>query len=479
MSRRGAGLSLLITLALLLQLAAGVGLAYVAGFSQVSAALGNIRWVWLFALVGALFVSFAGYYCAYQGIFRVEEGPTLSRRHMRAVVVAGFGGFFAHGRGALDQYALEAAGASRRDAQVRATALAGLEHGVLAVGVCGAAIAVLASGLAQPSADTTVPWAIIPVPGFLVAFWAAGRYRAKFRDHAGWRGVLAAFLDSVYLIRVLFLRPYRWAPALLGMALFWAAEAFAAWAALAALGVEMSVAALIVGFGTGMVFTRRTGPLGGAGVLVLVLPPALWYSGAPLAAAVAGVFIYQVLFLWLPMPVALTLLPTLRAMGVQRGPLAVHHEAGITDYGRQQAQLPSQPAPVAVPHRALGSPGLSRPGRASGERRRRSHAQSTDQGREDLSGTPRPRRKQGESGPDRECSCRQLSQPGGAQRRQERLLRRLGQAGPAQAGQGDRHQGPLHDDQGRADQGPQKSLNHPVAGAAGRMHRQPAPGRQT
>jgi hypothetical protein len=53
MSRCGAGLSLLIALAVLLQLAAGVGLAYVAGFSQAAAALGNIRWVWLFALVGA------------------------------------------------------------------------------------------------------------------------------------------------------------------------------------------------------------------------------------------------------------------------------------------------------------------------------------------------------------------------------------------------------------------------------------------
>ncbi len=110
MSRRGAELSLLIALAVLLQLAAGVGLAYVAGFSQVSAALGNIHLVWLFALVGALFVSFAGYYCAYRGIFRVEGGPTLSRRHMYAVVVAGFGGFFAHGRGALDQYALRGGG---------------------------------------------------------------------------------------------------------------------------------------------------------------------------------------------------------------------------------------------------------------------------------------------------------------------------------------------------------------------------------
>jgi hypothetical protein len=114
----------------------------------------------------------------------------------------------------------------------------------------------------------------------------------------------------------------------------------------------MSVAALIVGYGTGMVFTRRTGPLGGAGVLVLVLPPALWYSGAPLAAAVAGVFIYQVLFLWLPMPAALALLPTLRAMGEQREPLAVPRQAGVTDHGRRQAHLPSQPAPVAAPRRA-------------------------------------------------------------------------------------------------------------------------------
>jgi len=49
--------------------------------------------------------------------------------------------------------------------------------------------------------------------------------------------------------------------------------------------------------------------------LSLVLPPALWCSGAPLAAAVAGVFAYQVLSLWLPLPVALAFLPTLRAMG--------------------------------------------------------------------------------------------------------------------------------------------------------------------
>jgi len=37
-------------------------------------------------------------------------------------------------------------------------------------------------------------------------------------------------------------------------------------------GFRMNAAALFVGFATGMVFTRRTGPLAGAGVLALVLP---------------------------------------------------------------------------------------------------------------------------------------------------------------------------------------------------------------
>lgn len=313
--RRGAELSLLITLAALLQLAAGAGLAYVAGFSGVRAALGDFRAIWLVPLAGALVLSFAGYYLAYRGIFRVEGGPALSGRRMLAVVAAGFHGLLAHGRGGLDQYALEAAGAGQREAKVRAAGLAGLEHGVLAIGGCGAAIAVLASGAAQPPADFTVPWAVIPVPGFLLAFWAAERYRDRFRGRSGWRGAAGTFLDAVHLVRELFIRPWPWASALFGMALFWAAEAFAAWSALAAFGVRMNAAALMVGFGTGMVFTRRTGPLGGAGILALVLPPCLWYSGAPFAAAVAGMFAYQVLFLWLPLPGALALLPVLREMG--------------------------------------------------------------------------------------------------------------------------------------------------------------------
>src|SRR5438477_9771601 len=95
--RRGSVLAMLAGVSILLELAAGTGLAYIAGWSQMRAALGDFAGIRLIALVGALLVSFVGYHYAYQGIFRVEGGPTLPRRQMRAVVAAGFGGFLAHG----------------------------------------------------------------------------------------------------------------------------------------------------------------------------------------------------------------------------------------------------------------------------------------------------------------------------------------------------------------------------------------------
>jgi hypothetical protein len=318
LERPGAELALLIALAALLELAAGVGLAYVAGFGKVRDALSGFDWVWLTVLVSALAASLGGYFFGYRGIHRVEDGPVLSGRQMHAVVAAGFGGFLAHGGGALDKCALQAAGASEDEARVRVAGLGGLEYAVLSFGGCAAAIVILVSGLGAPPTDFTLPWAVIPVPGMLLGFWFAERYRDRFYGRRGWRGATGTFLEAIHLIRELFIRPWRWAWAPFGMALFWAADAFAVWAGLAAFGFRMDAASLIVGYATGMVFTRRTGPLAGAGILALVLPLSLWYCGAPLAVAVAGVFAYRVLALWLPMPAALAFLPTLRTMGEQQ-----------------------------------------------------------------------------------------------------------------------------------------------------------------
>ena len=174
---------------------------------------------------------------------------------------------------------------------------------------------------------------MLPIPGFLIAFWAAERYKRRFGDKPGWRGKLGTFLDSIHLIRELFVQPGRWGFALAGMALYWAADAFATWAGLAAFGLQMNVAAMFVGFATGMVFTRRTGPLAGAGILALVMPLTIWVAGAPLTVAIVGVFAYRILALCLPLPASLAVLPTLRNMG--------QHE---TARAQRIASKPSEPA---------------------------------------------------------------------------------------------------------------------------------------
>jgi len=88
----------------------------------------------------------------------------------------------------------------------------------------------------------------------------------------------------VLLIRTLFARPVRHRGAIRGMAVFWAGDALAVWSALAAFGLLMNGAALIVRCCTGRVFTRRTAPVAGSGTLTLILPrPAA--SGAAVPGA--------------------------------------------------------------------------------------------------------------------------------------------------------------------------------------------------
>jgi uncharacterized membrane protein YbhN (UPF0104 family) len=299
----------------LLQLAGGAGSAYLAGFSAVDRALGSFDWPYLVALVEALGLSFVGYYFACRGVYRVEGGPDLRRRQMRSVVTAGFGGFLAHGGAAVDHYALQAAGANERDAKVGITAQDGLEHGVLSnIGEI-AAILLLVKGATTPPLDFTVPWAVVPLLGFLIAFWLAERNRHRLRQASGWRAKIGIFLDAIHLVRELFRRPLRHGPALAGMTVFWLAEMATAWLGLAAFGYHMAVREFIVGFGTGMVFTRRTGPFAGAGVLELVLPLTIWASGAPFAVAVLGMFTYRVVSVRLPMPFALQSPPAVRHIG--------------------------------------------------------------------------------------------------------------------------------------------------------------------
>jgi len=314
-------LGLLIVLAVILELAAGAGLAAVAGFHHVRHVMGHVVWAWLPALCAALGVSFAGYYYAYRAIVAVGGRQRLSREQLLAVAAAGFGGVLANNGGNLDHYALQAAGADEAEAKLRVAALGGLEYGGMAIGGCVAAVVVLVAGGNVPP-DVTIPWALLPLPGFLAGFWLAERYQHLPVDAPAWRGRIGRLLAAIRLIRHLFAHPLRWGWAWASMTVFWVADAFAVWAGLALFGYRMNGPALFVGVATGWVFTRRIGPLAGAGVLMAVLPVTIWYCGAPFAIAVAGVFAYRVLAFWLPLPVSLAALPTLRMMSAPAQPPA-------------------------------------------------------------------------------------------------------------------------------------------------------------
>lgn len=153
------------------------------------------------------------------------------------------------------------------------------------------------------------------MPGFLVAFWLAGRYGARLPTAgSAWRRAVGVCVDCVTLVRHLFTAAFKPPPAVWGMAVFWIGEMAAVWAGMAAFGYRMAPAQLVLGVGTGMVFTRRTGPLAGAGVLILTLSSSIYYGGAPLAVALPGVFAYRVLSVWLPIPQAVSQLPRLREL---------------------------------------------------------------------------------------------------------------------------------------------------------------------
>jgi uncharacterized membrane protein YbhN (UPF0104 family) len=73
----------------------------------------------------------------------------------------------------------------------------------------------------------------------------------------------------------------------------------------------------VVAYSIGYALTRRSAPLGGAGLIETALPLTLWGSGAPLAAAISGVLAYRVFNLWAPMPAAFASLPRLRTVGAR------------------------------------------------------------------------------------------------------------------------------------------------------------------
>jgi uncharacterized membrane protein YbhN (UPF0104 family) len=297
----------LVVVAALLAAGADFGLSWVVGWPQIWHHLSEVvRWEWLGIAVAGEVVAYVGYMLAYREVARVEDGAELDLPHLAALVATGFGVFAAAGG-----FALERAGLERKEARRRVLGLGALEYAVLGPAAAVAAGLILVRG-GKAGPALTLPWLVGVPAGFALAFSVLG-YRDRWERRGGWRSRLAGALDGVDVLRLLGAKPLKYGLAFAGCALYWLGDIFCLWAALHAFQSRTPVTALVLGYATGYALTRRTLPLGGAGVVEALLPFSLGWVGIPLAPALLAVVSYRIINLWLPMAPALAGLPALRS----------------------------------------------------------------------------------------------------------------------------------------------------------------------
>jgi uncharacterized membrane protein YbhN (UPF0104 family) len=285
-----------------LGLACGALLAdsWIAGFDKIADVLLAPDWNWLPAAVGGEVAAYLGYTLAYREIVRVERGPHLGLRQAAALVTSGFGVFMARGGFAADLEALGEHCEDERDARIRVLGLGALEWAVLAPAACISALYLIFRGWkVQPG--LTLPWAVAVPLGFVAAFFAL-RHRARFAGGAGWRAPLDHALHAIHVLKRLVELPRdHGVPAFLGMTLYWVGDIFVLWACLRVfLGHTPSLPAVVLGYATGYALTRRSLPLGGAGVTEAFLTFSLHWVGQPVAPSLAAVVVYRVFNFVLP-----------------------------------------------------------------------------------------------------------------------------------------------------------------------------------
>ena len=110
----------------------------------------------------------------------------------------------------------------------------------------------------------------------------------------GWKyASIRIALGSVSASIITSQSPRAWAAAWLGTALYWAADIGAFYGGLRTFGLDPSVGRVIIAYATGYAATRRSLPLGGAGITEFLMSYALYWVREPLAPALAAVVAYR------------------------------------------------------------------------------------------------------------------------------------------------------------------------------------------
>jgi uncharacterized membrane protein YbhN (UPF0104 family) len=267
-------------------------IAHVTGADAIGRAFDDFHPGWIVLIAGAELLTYPAYMLAYRSIAGVHGHAPLALPLVARVVVAGFGPFALSGGFGLDKETLHALDADERSARVRVVALGTLEWAVLAPTTCVVAIILLATG-ADILPSLLWPWALAVPAGLGFGLWASRPDRGLSHLGGKRREWLAQTLEGVGVLHQLIGGPRIYWGAWLGTAVYWAADIAAFYGGLRTFGLDPGVGKVIIAYATGYAATRRSLPLGGAGVTEVLMTYSLYWVREPLAPALAAVVAYR------------------------------------------------------------------------------------------------------------------------------------------------------------------------------------------
>jgi uncharacterized membrane protein YbhN (UPF0104 family) len=269
-------------------------IAKATGSVAIGRAFDDVQAGWIIVVAAAELLTYPAYTIAYRSLAQVHGEEPMTRAMAARIVVAGFGPFALLGGFGIDKQALAVVHDDERGARVKVLALGALEWAVLAPVGCACAIVLLLQG--SPIMGALLwPWAIAVPIGFAVAGWASSPDRVKRLSTFRGRTIkpLAETLDGVASLRTLVLHPLEYRNAWLGTMFYWAFDILSFYAAARMFGIRLDFGATVIAYASGYAVTRRSLPLGGAGLTELLMTYSLYWVGASLAPALAAVLVYR------------------------------------------------------------------------------------------------------------------------------------------------------------------------------------------
>lgn len=281
-------------LATVIAAAAVLLIAWITGADEVGRAFESVQPAWIPLIAAAEVLAYPAYAIAYRSVAQVHGHAALALPLVGRVVAAGFGPFALAGGFGLDKQALHALHEDERSARIRVLGLGVLEWALLAPTVCVISIVFLIQG-ADILPSLLWPWALAVPLGLGLGLWASAPGRRERLSEIGGkrRPWLADLLDGIGVLHTLISHPVKYAGAWIGTAFYWAADIGAFYAALRTFGIDMGAGKVILAYATGYAATRRSLPLGGAGVTEVLMTYALYWVRQPLAPALAAVVAYR------------------------------------------------------------------------------------------------------------------------------------------------------------------------------------------